>query len=241
VLRRPLARRDAVVDGAAYDRVHELERPSGRQHLGGDESVHGRSGAVLVESCEGRGTAQVGVGPEHGDGPRQGVRLRGAPAGRPVAPSNAPRPCRRPRAGERRRRRSARAPPRRSRPGPPAAERQDDLAAHAASHRRDAPAARRQRHHRDRALARPRKHPDHPNLPTRRSRAQGTSARPHRPTQHHPRTLPAPRTNCSRSWNRCDHAEPPNASNPRLTTGSRPAIARWSVKATGAAPFRRLR
>ena len=66
---------------------------------------------------------------------------------------------------------------------------QDGDTARPAPHLRHAPARRRRGHLRHRPLARPRRCRDHPDLPARRPRHQGTSTRPHRARQHHTRPL----------------------------------------------------
>jgi integrase/recombinase XerD len=71
--------------------------------------------------------------------------------------------------------------------------RQERLPARPAPLRRDGTAPRRRRHLGDRALAGSRVHRHHPDLPTRRHDAQGTSSRPDHAGRNHPRTLPRPR------------------------------------------------
>ena len=83
VARRALARREILVERGAHDGVDEPQAFVLDEDVGPDEVVRGGGGDVFPEPGDAGGERELGVVAEHGDRPRQLVRVR-AERGEPV-------------------------------------------------------------------------------------------------------------------------------------------------------------
>ena len=70
-----MQRRDLLVDGAAHERVHEVERAAGREHVDADQRVRARRRRGLAHAREGGRLVERGARTQHGHRPGDRERL----------------------------------------------------------------------------------------------------------------------------------------------------------------------